>query len=400
MANVQLYPSQIDAIERMHNGCVLVGGVGSGKSRTALTYVYLKELKGQVKINGIGKIVDPPIWKETIIITTAKKRDSSEWEMELLPFDLFIEHVKIDSWNNIKKYANYQDCIFIFDEQRAVGRGTWAKTFVKIARHNRWILLTATPGDSWNDLVPLFLANNYFKNRTQFNYEHVIFKPYMNYPVIDRYVNEGRLIRYRKEMIVSLDRQVNIEKQRFKMICEYDKEQYKRIFKDRWNPYDDEPIRETGKLCYLLRRTTNEDVSRIEQLRKVLHIHPKVIIFYNFSTELHLIQNTLKGLKIPYAGWNGETHDPLPEGDSWCYLCQYTAAAEGWNCITTDTIIFFSLNYSYKTMTQAAGRIDRSNTPFKMLYYYYFTSYAPIDLAINKALSCKKDFNEKNFLKK
>lgn len=384
----------------MHNGCVLVGGVGSGKSRTALAYVYIKELGGEVKINNTGHNSNPPKWTDVFIITTAKKRDSKEWEDELRPFNKFGEHVKIDSWNNIKKYSNLSDCIFIFDEQRAVGRGTWAKTFIKIAKHNRWILLTATPGDTWNDLIPLFLANGYYKNRTHFNMTHVVFKPYMNYPVIDHYINTGILNSYRKQMIVNLDRQINIEKKSFKIICMYDKVLYKHIFKDRWNPFDDEPIREIGKLCYLLRRCVNEDRDRIIKLKKVLTEHKKVIIFYNYSTELHLLQNTLDEWGIKYSGWNGETHDSIPTGDEWCYLCQYTAAAEGWNCITTDTIIFYSLNYSYKTMTQAAGRIDRSNTPFKMLYYYYFTSYSPIDLAIQNALYEKKNFNEKNFLKK
>jgi hypothetical protein len=399
MANVELYPSQINAIERMHNGCVLVGGVGSGKSRTALAYVFLKELQGQLTINQNGNYQDPKVKKDVYIITTAKKRDSLEWELELIPFGWLADHVKIDSWNNIQKYQKQYGCIFIFDEQRAVGRGKWAKAFVKIAKRNHWILLTATPGDTWNDLIPLFLANGYFKNRTDFNMQHVIFNPYMNYPVIDRYVNEGRLLKYRKEMVVLLDRQVSIEKKKFKIICNYNKEQYKHIFKDRWNPYDDEPIRETGKLCYLLRRSINEDPTRLDELKKILVEHPKIIIFYNFSTELHLLQETLSKWNIPYSGWNGETHDELPTGSKWCYLCQYIAAAEGWNCITTDTIVFFSLNYSYKTMTQAAGRIDRSNSPFKMLYYYYFTSYAPIDLAINKALTLKRNFNEKNFLK-
>lgn len=398
MLNVELYPSQIDAIERMHNGCVLVGGVGSGKSRTALAYVFLKELQGQLRINGRGKYKNPLCKKDCYIITTAKKRDSKEWEKELLPFDWMSNHTIVDSWNNIKKYQKIVNAIFIFDEQRAVGRGTWAKSFIKIARKNRWILLTATPGDTWSDMIPLFIANGYFKNRTEFNMNHIIFKPYMNYPVIDHYVNVGILLKYRKDMLVKLDSQVVIEKKKFKVICNYNKETYKVIFKQRWNPYDNCPITETGKLCYILRRCVNEDEDRINHLKEILANHPKAIIFYNFSTELHLLQRMLTKWKIPFAGWNGETHDPLPEGDKWCYLCQYTAASEGWNCITTDTIIFYSLNYSYKTMIQAAGRVDRSNTPFKLLYYYYLTSYASIDLAIDKALKLKQNFNEKHFL--
>ena len=397
MANIDLYPTQIEAIEKMHNGCILDGGVGSGKSRTALAYVYFKELKGMLRVNGKGGWGYPKVQKDVYIITTAKKRDSLEWEKEAIPF--LKMNCIIDSWNNIKKYSKIYGAVFIFDEQRVVGSGAWVKAFLKITRANRWILLSASPGDSWSDYIPVFIANGFFKNKTDFNSKHVVYKPFRNYPVIDHYINEGLLLYYKSQLLVKLDSQRVIDKQRFKIACEYDKMLYRKIWKDRWNPYDDCPIEETGKLCYLLRRCVNEDKDRVNKLKTILDQHPKAIIFYNYSFELHLIQEKCKEWKIKYAGWNGESHDPLPTGDQWVYLCQYTAASEGWNAITTDTIIFYSLSYSYKQMLQAAGRIDRSNTPFKLLYYYYLYSYSPIDLSIQKALKNKKNFNEKSFIK-
>lgn len=397
MANIDLYPTQIEAIEKMHNGCILDGGVGSGKSRTALAYVYFKELKGMLRVNGKGDWWYPKVQKDVYIITTAKKRDSLEWEKEAIPF-LKMNYI-IDSWNNIKKYSKIYGAIFIFDEQRVVGSGAWVKAFLKITRANRWILLSASPGDSWSDYIPVFIANGFFRNKTDFNTKHVIYKPFRNYPVIDHYINEGLLLYYKSQLLVKLDSQRVIDKQRFKIACEYDKMLYRKIWKDRWNPYDDCPIEETGKLCYLLRRCVSENKDRVNKLKAILDQHPKAIIFYNYSFELHLIQEKCKEWKIKYAGWNGESHDPLPTGEQWVYLCQYTAASEGWNAITTDTIIFYSLSYSYKQMLQAAGRIDRSNTPFKLLYYYYLYSYSPIDLAIQKALKNKKNFNERNFIK-
>lgn len=406
MANVELYPTQIDAIERMHNACVLNGAVGSGKSRTGLAYVYLKELKGSLKINGVGEWGKPEIVKDVYIITTPKKRDSGEWEGELIPFgmstipELSIAgiNVYVDSWNNIKKYTKIYGAVFIFDEQKAIGRGRWSKSFIQISRRNHWIMLTGTFADNWNDAVPVFIACGYFKNRTEFNMRHVVFKPYMNYPVIDHYVDEGILMRYKKQTLIDLDSQRKIKKRWFKVECLYDKEQYKRIWKDRWDIYDECPIEETGKLFYLMRRLVNTDQSRILQLEKILLNHPKVILFYNFTPELYLLREALDAYSYPYAEWNGEKHEKIPKGKEWVYLCQYTAAAEGWNCTSTDTVIFFSLSYSYKTTIQAAGRIDRSNTPFEELNYYKFQSYAPIDLAINKALSQKRDFNNRDLL--
>ena len=406
MPNVELYPHQIDAIRRMHNGCILCGGVGTGKSRTSLAYAYLKELGGKLKVNGEGHWTKPTIQKDLYIITTAKKRDSLEWEEELLPFGLSVDpklsagHIKvvIDSWNNIQKYKKVYGAMFIFDEQRVVGKGAWVKAFLKIARANHWILLTATAGDTWQDYIPVFIANGFYKNRSDFNMQHVIFKPYMKYPVIDRYVNQSILLRHRKDIMVIMKFDKKIEKRNHSVICKYDKIKYRRVFKDRWDIYDNCPIEETGKLCYLLRRVTNEDPSRLEEVRRLMIENPKSIIFYNFTPELRLLRKIANDLGYDIGEWNGEVHSEVPTSERWVYLCQYTAAAEGWNNTTTNVIIFYSQNYSYKTMVQAAGRIDRLNTPFKELHYYYLKSHSPIDLAISRSLSQKQNFNEKVFI--
>jgi len=376
---IELYPEQKDAIRKMHNGCILNGAVGTGKSRTALAYAIQKE-KG----------------KDIYIITTAKKRDSKEWETEAKPFRF--KTVVIDSWNNIKKYQNVYGSFFIFDEQRVVGSGAWVKSFLKITKKNHWILLSATPGDTWKDYIPVFIANGFYKNRTEFNMKHVIYKPYMNFPVIDRYVDEYELISQRNQVLVHMRANRKIKKEKKKITCMYDRGKYKKIFRDRWDVFENKPIEETGKLCYLLRRVVNEDEDRINALKVLLCDHPKVIIFYNYTPELNILRQVAKEMKFDIGEWNGEVHSEVPTSKKWVYLCQYTAASEGWNCITTDTIIFYSLSYSYKAITQAEGRIDRTNSPFDILYYYYLQSTAPIDLAIARALHEKRDFNERSFL--
>ena len=376
---IELYPEQKDAIRKMHNGCILNGAVGTGKSRTALAYANQKE-KG----------------KDIYIITTAKKRDSKEWEAEAKPFRF--KTVVIDSWNNIKKYQNVYGSFFIFDEQRVVGSGAWVKSFLKITKKNHWILLSATPGDTWKDYIPVFIANGFYKNRTEFNVKHVIYKPYMNFPVIDRYVDEYELISQRNQILVHMRANRKIKKEKKKITCMYDRIKYKKIFRDRWDVFENKPIEETGKLCYLLRRVVNEDDDRINALKVLLCDHPKVIIFYNYTPELNILRQVAKEMKFDIGEWNGEVHSEVPTSKKWVYLCQYTAASEGWNCITTDTIIFYSLSYSYKAITQAEGRIDRTNSPFDILYYYYLQSTAPIDLAIARALHEKRDFNERSFL--
>ena len=398
--NTELYPHQLEAMKKMHNGCILCGKVGSGKSRTALAYVYICELGGSLRINDIGTFTKPDFPKDIYIITTAKKRDTHEWEDEVAYFCLpTTVNVTIDSWNNIKKYKNVVGGVFIFDEQRLVGSGAWVKTFLKIAKANHWMLLSGTPGDKWEDYIPVFLANGFYHSRSQFKAEHMVFKPYLKFPVVDHYVGTKRLKFYADQVLVPMNYEHEIVKHKIDILCNYNKEKYKRVMKDRWDIYDDCPVEEMGKLCYLLRRVSNDDVSRLSNLSDICEEHSKLIVFYNFTYELNALRKffTDKGWEI--GEWNGEKHTEVPSGNRWAYLCQYTAACEGWNCITTDTIVFFSQNYSYKILAQSEGRIDRLNTPFHELYYYYFKCKSPIDLAITRALSQKRTFNEKIFMR-
>lgn len=384
MSGIELRDYQRDAVNRMKNGCILCGDTGSGKSLTALTYYY---------IHYCG---DHP--KDLYIITTARKRDTKEWEGELSSFPSESRgSVVIDSWNNIVKYRNVKDAFFIFDEQRVVGRGVWVKSFLRIAKSNLWILLSATPGDTWQDYIPVFIANGFYKNRTEFNMKHAVFSRFTKYPKIIDHVGKGILEKHRRDILVEMDFRRETVPHDIDIYCGWDEPVYRYIMKKRWNIRLNEPLMNAGELCYELRRVVNGDPSRGEQLLDILTDHPKAIIFYNFDYELEI----LRGLDyIPgtvLGEWNGHRHEPVPDGERWVYLVQYSAGAEGWNCILTDTIIFWSQNYSYRTMVQAAGRIDRMNTPFSDLYFYHLKSDAPIEMAISRALKSKKEFNELKF---
>ena len=392
----------MDAVNKMSNGCILNGGVGSGKSRTGL-YYYFKEQGGSIDPDYIP-MQNP---KDLYIITTAMKRDSLEFEGELANFlmsknpeaNFYKNKIVIDSWNNIKKYKDVVGAFFIFDEDRVTGNGAWVKTFLNIARKNKWIILSATPGDTWEQYIPVFVANGFYKNKTEFNREHVIFSRFTKYPKIERYINTGRLLRQRNQILVDMDFNRATVPHHEDIYVNYDILKYKKAMKTRWDPFKNEPIQQASGLCYVLRRIVNEDESRQVALLELLEKHTKVIIFYNFDYELDLLKEICNDGKRKVAEWNGHNHQPVPVGENWVYLVQYTAGAEGWNCVTTDTIIFYSQNYSYKTVTQAAGRIDRLNTRFVDLYYYHFKSKSSIDLAISKALNEKRQFNESRFIK-
>ena len=392
---------QLDAVNRMMNGCILCGGVGSGKSLTALAY-YHKENGG--KPGDLESRMRNP--QDLYIITTTRKRDDMEWESEFGPFLLtthpevtYYHHkVVIDSWNNIAKYKDVKNAFFIFDEQRVVGYGTWAKSFLQIAKNNNWILLSATPGDRWEDYIAVFIANGFYKNKTEFTREHVIYSPYIKYK-IDRYVGIKRLERLRDRILIDMDFKRQTIAHHEDIFVEYDRQLYKDTTKYRWDPFKNEPIENASGLCYVWRKIVNSDVSRQLKILEIFEKHPKMIIFYNFDYELDILKGLYYGEDVEIAEWNGHKHQPVPEGNRWVYLVQYTAGAEGWNCIKTDTIVFYSQNYSYKIMEQSSGRIDRMNTPFTDLYYYHLKSRSGIDLAISKAIREKKKFNERKFAK-
>ena len=403
---VKLFDHQKKALEKMRNGCVLCGDVGSGKSITSIAYYYIQQGGDTKSLDG-GSYTYMKNPKDLYIITTARKRDQCEWDGEMIPFlinrdnnySAYKNKVVVDSWNNIGKYKNVTNAFFIFDEQRVVGSGSWVKSFLKIAKSNEWILLSATPGDTWTDYIPVFLANGFYKNRTQFINEHVIYSRFSKYPKIDRYMNVERLNRLRRKILVEMPVNRKTVQHHEDVYLSYDKLSYKELMKNRWNPWEERPIQNASELCYSLRKIVNSDRSRIDKLQELTIKHGKVIIFYNFDYELELIRKGLDEIRYTYAEWNGHKHQPLPDGEKWAYIVQYTAGAEGWNCIRTDTTIFFSQNYSYKILKQSTGRIDRINTLYVDLYYYHFKSHAPIDLGIGRALKNKKKFNESGWAK-
>lgn len=381
--NVELLPHQLKAIDNLDNGKILWGGVGTGKTLTALAYYVKRESP-----------------KHIYVITTAKKRDLLEWEREAAKLGIGTDaslHGKIcvDSWNNIKKYVDVEDAFFVFDEQRLVGHGTWVKSFLKIAKKNRWILLSATPGDTWLDYAPVFIANGFYDNITQFKREHIVYAPYVRYPKIIRYLSVGTLQKYRNLVLVEMPYDKHTKRHISYIKTAYDSESFNKVYKDRWNVFTDEPISDVAELFRTMRKLVAVDPSRVDELRQLLVNHPKIIVFYNFNYELEILRQFRDVVAV--AEWNGHRKEAIPKTDSWLYLVQYVAGAEGWNCVETDTIVFFSMTYSYKNFEQAQGRIDRLDSPFTDLYYYVLTSDSLFDQALRRNLKEKKLFNERAF---
>lgn len=387
--SVDLRPHQIEAINNLSNGKILWGGVGVGKSLTVLGY-YMK--------------AEAP--RDIYIITTAKKRDSLDWEHEAVQYGISTDPsissggaLHIDSWNNIQKYEEVEEAFFVFDEQRLVGNGAWVKSFLKIAKQNQWVLLSATPGDTWMDYVPVFIANGLYRNVTEFKREHVVYAPFSKYPKIVRYLNVSTLEKYRNMLLVEMPYEKHTTRVVEDVEVEYDVELLQKVVKRRWHVYEERPLKDISEMFRVMRKVVNSDPSRVEMLGSLLAVHPKIVLYYNFDYELELLRNYLSSTSVCYSEWNGHKHEKLPETDSWVYLVQYVAGAEGWNCTETDTVVFYSLTYSYKNFMQSQGRIDRISTSFTTLFYYVFKSNSVVDKAIESSLKQKKMFSERAFLK-
>ena len=400
-------PEQIQAVRQLKNGSILAGGVGSGKTLTSLAW-YLTSVCKAASFEKGGSLAKKRVQGSPTlyVITTAKKRDSLEWEEEAARLGLSTDpdcsftgsSIVVDSWNNIGKYSDREHAVFFFDEQRASGSGRWVKEFLKITRKNTWLLLSATPGDVWMDYLPVFMAHGFFRTRTEFMEDHVIFDRFAKYPKVKRYIGEAKLQRLRRSILVEMPVEKHTTRVRETVFCDYDHDSYKWVVKNRMDPWTEEPLRDAGGVCRILRKVVSDNDWRSAEAKRILSSHERVIVFYNYNYELDRILAVAKSLGLPTGQWNGHRHDAIPGGDRWVYICQYSSAAEGWNCTDTDTVLFWSLNYSWRVTEQCEGRIDRLNTPYSRLRYYFLESKSSIDEAVRRALNSKRVFNERAFV--
>ena len=399
---VQLYPHQQKAVENLASGKVLVGGVGTGKTITSLVFFYTKIMGGEL---GRPQTITKPM--DLYIFTTARKRDELDWQRDAAKLGMGYDReasihgirVTVESYNNLHKFLDCKDAFIIMDEQKLVGAGLWAKSFIKIAKNNQWVMLSATPGDKWEDYIPLFIANGFVKNRTEFKTNHIKYAAYSKFPKVEGYMEVGKLLKWRHDILVEMPYLRHTTRYHHPVAVAHNKEMMDLVMKKRWNPYTDMPLKDVAEMFTTMRKVAYSDPSRREAVIELMqHNHQRLIVFYNFDYELETLRTIAEDMpEWTVKEWNGHKHEPVPEGDKWLYLVQYVAGAEAWNCVTTDAICFYSQTYSYKNFEQAQGRIDRLNTPFTDLHYYILKSTSPIDIAVSRALKGKQSFNEAEY---
>lgn len=366
------------AINQMHNGCILCGGVGAGKSLTSLGYID--------KVYPSGTVY---------IITPARKRNTGEWFDDIRKNDMDETRFVVDSWNNLSKYKDVKDAFFLFDEQKVSGKGTWAKSLIRIAKSNQWILLSATPGDTYDDYATVLIANGFVRNRTTWYDEYCVTKSQPFFHIVD-HKNKDVIDMMIRRIFIKMDYQS--DKKRIERVIPIQARsagEEKEILMTHKAPGAQMPFTTFAAAIAYVRMNCYDKSKKTEALRKIIEKHKKIIVFYNFLSEKLEIERAAIDANVTINFYNGQRHDPIPDTDEWVYGVQYNSGAEAWNCITTNAMVFYSPNYSYKTMEQAHGRIDRVNSPYECLYYYMLLNELNIDNKVMNALSSKKDFNEK-----
>lgn len=380
LGSITLKPEQEATMLKLQSGNILVAGVGSGKTYMGIFWA------ARQRANKI------------IVITTAAKRDKiapghkkPDWQESL--DNCGIRDYIVDSWNNIKKYDHCSQSVFLFDEAKQTGYGAWGKSFIKIAKNNKWIVMSATPADNFIHYMPTFVAHGFYRNKTDFYDQHVEFDKYAKYPKIKTIHGTARLEKLRKSITVVMEMPRHTKRHYRELVCDFDYELLKAIQTTHWNGYTEAPIETPSEMTQLLRRVVAIDPDRMKQARQVMKAVPRLIIFYNYNYELEILEHICEDIDKEYTSWNGKHHDLIPTSKQWIYLVQYNAS-EGWECITTDSMMFYSPNYSWRAFEQCCGRIDRMNTKYTDLYYYSLISKSKIDKDVIKANKEKRNFNE------
>ena len=304
-----------------------------------------------------------------------------------------------------------KDFTMMLDESSMIKNETAKRTkFILSLKPSHTILLSGTPTDGKYEFLYSQLRllgwkitktayyNRYIKTELR-SYGGPMFR------VVTGYKNVSELKAKLKEygaVFAKAEEVIKLPEKTF--IKEYStvSSDYKKFMKDRIIKIDDKELTGDSTLSkrlyarMLCSAYSKDKISRLIDL--VNSTSDRVIIFYNFNTELEALRKVL--FDRPISIVNGQIKDlkAYENNDNSVTLIQYQAGAMGLNLQKANRIIYFSLPERSELFEQSKARICRIGQE-KQCYYHIMMCHKSVEEKIYECLLMRKDYTDELFRK-
>ena len=304
-----------------------------------------------------------------------------------------------------------KDFTMMLDESSMIKNETAKRTkFILSLKPSHTILLSGTPTDGKYEFLYSQLRllgwkitktayyNRYIKTELR-SYGGPMFR------VVTGYKNVSELKAKLKEygaVFAKAEEVIKLPEKKF--IKEYStvSSDYKKFMKDRVIKIDDKELTGDSTLSkrlyarMLCSAYSKDKISRLIDL--VNSTSDRVIIFYNFNTELEALRKVL--FDRPISIVNGQIKDlkAYENNDNSVTLIQYQAGAMGLNLQKANRIIYFSLPERSELFEQSKARICRIGQE-KQCYYHIMMCHKSVEEKIYECLLMRKDYTDELFRK-
>lgn len=304
-----------------------------------------------------------------------------------------------------------KDFTMMLDESSMIKNETAKRTkFILSLKPSHTILLSGTPTDGKYEFLYSQLRLLGWKITKTAYYNRYIKTELRSYGgptfrVVTGYKNVSELkIKLKEYGAVFAKAEEVIKLPEKKFIKEYStvSSDYKKFMKDRVIKIDDKELTGDSTLSkrlyarMLCSAYSKDKISRLIDL--VNSTSDRVIIFYNFNTELEALRKVL--FDRPISIVNGQVKDlkEYENNDNSVTLIQYQAGAMGLNLQKANRIIYFSLPERSELFEQSKARICRIGQE-KQCYYHIMMCHKSVEEKIYECLLMRKDYTDELFRK-
>lgn len=304
-----------------------------------------------------------------------------------------------------------KDFTMMLDESSMIKNETAKRTkFILSLKPSHTILLSGTPTDGKYEFLYSQLRLLGWKITKTAYYNRYIKTELRSYGgptfrVVTGYKNVSELKAKLKEygaVFAKAEEVIKLPEKKF--IKEYStvSSDYKKFMKDRVIKIDDKELTGDSTLSkrlyarMLCSAYSKDKISRLIDL--VNSTSDRVIIFYNFNTELEALRKVL--FDRPISIVNGQIKDlkAYENNDNSVTLIQYQAGAMGLNLQKANRIIYFSLPERSELFEQSKARICRIGQE-KQCYYHIMMCHKSVEEKIYECLLMRKDYTDELFRK-